>query len=86
MANVTVIPKCYLPKSIECDLRPISFIPTISKLLEAKLVIGFSTPYLIKFLLNNLEQSEDDQLLDASVDEWIIGSLHVGVLLFTTLA
>ena len=34
MANVTVIPKVNPPKSIECDLRQISLIPTIRKLLE----------------------------------------------------
>ena len=37
MANGTMIPKVYPPKSIECDLRPISLVPTISKLLEAKI-------------------------------------------------
>ena len=37
MANVTMIPKVNSPKSIDCDLRPISPISTISKLLEAKI-------------------------------------------------
>ena len=37
MANVTMVPKVNPPRSIECDLCPISLIPTISKLLEAKI-------------------------------------------------
>ena len=62
-ANVTVIPKVNHPKSVECDHRLISFIPTITKLLEAK--IGNCILDAIsekKLMLNNSEKSKKDYL------------------------
>ena len=71
MANVTVITAVNPPKSIDCDLRSSSLIPTISKLLEAK--IGH---WILDAISDKVDVKQFGAIKGRSTTQTLIDLLH----------
>jgi len=71
MADTLLIPKVYLPTSVQTDLRLISLTPTVSKQLES--IVG---EWILLHVRDQLDPSQYGSLKSRSTADALIDKLH----------